>query len=503
MAMRALGHSLSLHTNELKSDTTEEIRKLVIRCIENAGGMSVPEAVLEVVDEPVFLKRRVLPYGQREGVLNAINRMEKTGVISRVTSSTWATPIVVAMKSDDRTPRICDNYRLTINPRLRKCAATTMETEDSMKSLHGCQFFSKIDLADTYLQIPLHPDSWAFTTINTPWGLFQYNFLPFGLHVSSGIFQSTIENVVSGLRGVMTYQDDLIVFVTTKEAHDNNLEKLLERFMEKNVRIKPSKCIFGMMELELLGFTVCSKGYRPDPNRFKPLVNIEFPKDQNHLRSTMGCLQYYSRFIPNFATRAQTLFVAQSAADWKWTVSCERTLHELIRNITERPLLASFSPSKSIKPVTDASEVGIGAVLEQEGLPVICISRLLNHAEKGYSQTQKEALAVFWAVRRLHKYLFGLHFTIVTDHQAPQFLLNPNKSIVKATAAMIQRWSIALAAYDYDIIHRLGKTIPQADFPSSNNYKEKSIDFETPVMIDEDLERREEEEGDSHSFDKM
>ncbi|VDP80972.1 unnamed protein product [Echinostoma caproni] len=99
MVMRTLGHSLSLHTNELKSDTTEEVRKLVIRCTENARGMSVPEAVLEVDGEPVSLKRGVLPYGQREGVLNAIDRM-KTVVISSVTSLTWETPIVVVMKSD-------------------------------------------------------------------------------------------------------------------------------------------------------------------------------------------------------------------------------------------------------------------------------------------------------------------------------------------------------------------------------------------------------------------
>ncbi|VDP92312.1 unnamed protein product [Echinostoma caproni] len=284
--------------------------------------------------------------------------------------------------------------------------------------------FSKFDLVDAYLQIPIHPDSPAFTT----WGLFQYNFLPFALHVLCGIFQFIIDNILSGLRGVMAYQGNVILFGTTKEAHLNNSKKLLERFTEKNVNITPSKCMFGTMDLEFLGFTVCSKGYRPDPNRFKPLVNIESPKDQNHLRLIMGCLQHYSRFIPDFGTRAQPLFVAQSAADWKWTVDCERTLHELIRNITERPFLASFSPSQSITLVKDASEVGIGAVLEQEGLPVFCISRLLNHAEKGYSQTQKKALAVFWAVRRLHKYLFGLHFTIVTDYQALQFLLNPNNT---------------------------------------------------------------------------
>ncbi|VDP40334.1 unnamed protein product [Echinostoma caproni] len=116
----------------------------------------------------------------------------------------------------------------------------------------------------------------------------------------------------------------------------------------------------------------------------------------------MGCLQYYSRFILNFATKAQPLFAAQLTAEWKWTTECEQILRETIRMITDRPVLASFSPTKHLTLITDASDVGIGAVLEQNGCPIVCISRLLNKAERGYPQTQKEALAAYWAVRRLH-----------------------------------------------------------------------------------------------------
>ncbi|VDP93131.1 unnamed protein product [Echinostoma caproni] len=125
----------------------------------------------------------------------------------------------------------------------------------------------------------------------------------------------------------------------------------------------------------------------------------------------MGCLQYYSRFILNFATKAQPLFAAQSNTEWKWTI---------IQIITDRPALTPFSPTKHPTLVTGASDIGFGAVLEQDGCPIVCISRLLNTAERGYSQTQKEALAVHWAVRRPHKYLFGLRFTVVTGHQALQ-----------------------------------------------------------------------------------
>ncbi|VDP86847.1 unnamed protein product [Echinostoma caproni] len=121
----------------------------------------------------------------------------------------------------------------------------------------------------------------------------------------------------------------------------------------------------------------------------------------------MGCLQYYSRFILHFATKAKPLFAAQSTTEWKWTAECEQILREIIQMITDRPVLASFSLTKHPNLITDTSDVGIGAVLEQNGCPIGCISRLLNRAERGYSQTQKGALAVYWVVRRLGKYLFG------------------------------------------------------------------------------------------------
>ncbi|VDP93434.1 unnamed protein product [Echinostoma caproni] len=151
-AIRLLQGSITIHTN---MTITSHLQHLIVQCSGNAGGMKVPSVKLEVEGEPIFLKRRVLPYGQRDGVLKALQKMEQDGVISKGESSAWATPIVVTMKSDGRTPRICGDYRLTLNPRLRRCAATIIEPDDFMKSSHGCQHFSKIDLADAYPQIPL------------------------------------------------------------------------------------------------------------------------------------------------------------------------------------------------------------------------------------------------------------------------------------------------------------------------------------------------------------
>ncbi|VDP91376.1 unnamed protein product [Echinostoma caproni] len=179
------------------------LQRLIVKCSNNTGGMKVQPTKLEVDSEPIFLKQRVIPCGQRDGVRQTLEKMKRDGVNTRVTSSKWATPIVIAIKSDCKTPQICGNYQLTFNPRWRKCAITTIEPEDFMKALHGSIYFSKIDLADAYLQISLAPTCRHFTTINTPWGLYQYNFLPFGLHTFSGIFQAGSDEDIRGLDGVL------------------------------------------------------------------------------------------------------------------------------------------------------------------------------------------------------------------------------------------------------------------------------------------------------------
>ncbi|VDP87737.1 unnamed protein product [Echinostoma caproni] len=217
-----------------------------------------------------FLKRRVLPYGQRKGVLKALQKMEQDGVIIKVESTAWAPPVVMAMKRDSSTPWICGDCRLNLNPRLQRCAATTVESEDFMKSLHGCQYFSKIVLADACLQIPLNVESRYLTTINTPWGTYQYHFLPFGLHVSFGLFQLAVDSVIKGLDGVLAYQDDVLVFGLNINEHDARLTQLLERFVARTAAIKQSKCVFGLGELEYLGFIVDAHGYHPIRNQGLP-----------------------------------------------------------------------------------------------------------------------------------------------------------------------------------------------------------------------------------------
>ena len=443
-----------------------QVRNLILRCSEATGGMTIDKVHLEVSGDPIFMKRRVLPFGLREPVRKVLKSLCERGILCPVAASKWATAIVTPLKADGMTPRICGDYRLTLNTRLLQRTCTTEEPEDVLQRLAGSVCFSKIDLQDAYLQIPLDDASSELTTINTPFGLFRYKFLPFGLSVSPAIFQDVMNKIVAGIEGVVVYQDDIIVYGPDKATHTDRLLALLGRLANVNVAINPKKCLFSVDHFTCLGYEINGQGFKPDPKRLSPLIKAPSPTNHEQLRSLLGALQYYSRFIPNFSKTANILFDLQNSKAFNWSPEHEKVLRFLLEFLRTDAILQPFSPKLHTSVITDASPTGIGAILEQEGKPVICISRRLSDAEKGYAQTQREALAVYWAIRRLHKYLFGLKFTIVTDHEALKFIYDPKKSIGRSSAAMVQRWNIFLSAYDYTIEHRNGNQIPHVDFLS-------------------------------------
>ena len=260
-------------------------------------------------------------------------------------------------------------------------SSTTPETEDILYKLHGSKYFSKIDLKDAYLQIPLDEASSALTTTNTPFGLFRYKFLPFGLKVSPAIFQKVINQMIDGLDGVEAYQDDIIVHGPNIELHNERLLKLFRLFCEKNILVNPSKCHFTLSSVSCLGYTVDPEGFRPDASRLAPLMQAPSPSNMSSLRSWFGVVQFSSRFIPNFTQLLSPLFGIISSQQFKWEQQHEDILRRTLKFLNTQAFLRPFS--SKYKPVltTDASPVSIAAVLEQNGQPVICISRGLSKSE--------------------------------------------------------------------------------------------------------------------------
>ena len=297
------------------------------------------------------------------------------------------------------------------------------------------------------------------------------------------MFQQAIDDVISGIEGVKAYQDDLIVFGSTTDEHYRRLTTLLRRLNDRNVRINPKKSVFAVSKLRFLGYCVDGQGIRPDTERIKAVEKAPKPTSSKELQSFLGFASYYAKFVPHFATLAKPLFEMLQMETFEWTIEADNRYDQLIRSLLSSKVLRSFQIGVESEVVVDASEVAIGAVLEQLGHPVLCVSRQLSAAERNYSQTQREALAVVWAVRRLHKYLYGSKFRIVTDHKALEFIFKPSTSLGKTTSAMLQRWAIELAAYNYEIQHRPGKSIPHADYLSRHSYHDPSVGDTSAVTL--------------------
>jgi len=324
--------------------------------------------------------------------------------IQKVNFSEWGTPIVIVKKTVGKI-RMCGDYKVTLNPMLAEVCTPLLNMEDLLTEIGNSTIFSKIDLEGAYLQLKLNDKSKKFTTINTPWGLFQYNRLPFGIKTAPGIFQTTMLKITNGLSGVLVYLDDILVYGESKKDHDEKLNKLLDRLKYHNVQLNRAKCVFGTNEIKFLGHVISQKGIQPNRDLIKDIINAPLPQTKQQLQSFIGSLQFYSKFIPNLADKLKPLTnLLRTEVKWNITDEVVEAIAKLKQILTGDLIIKPFTIEEKCQLLCDASPIGLGAVLQQKGHPVLFISRKLTKAEEKYSQTEREALAIVWAVKRLKNF---------------------------------------------------------------------------------------------------
>lgn len=337
--------------------------------------------------------------------------------------------------------------------------------------MEGGQSFSKLDLAHAYQQIQLEEETKKLLTINTHKGLYCYHRLPFGVSAAPSIFQRTMENILQGISQVCVYIDDILVTGDSEENHLKTLEEVLKRLEAAGVRLKEEKCAFLLPEVEYLGHKISRKGLQPTQEKVRAIIDAPPPKDISQLKSFLGMLNYYGKFLPNISTKLASLYsLLHKDARWKWGAEQKKAFKNAKELLTSSKVLAHYDPSKELYLSCDASPYGVGAVLshkmETGEQPIAFASRSLSPAEKKYAQLDKEGLAIIFGVKRFHQYLAGRKFVILSDHQPLQHLFNEKKSISPMASARIQRWALILAAYDYHIRYKPGKEHANADLLS-------------------------------------
>lgn len=408
---------------------------------------------------PVFCRARPVPYALRERVDEELDAMLRTGVIEPVDSSDWATPLVPVRKADGGL-RICADYKVTLNPVLLIDRYPLPRIDDLLVNLNGAKILSKIDLSQAYNQIELYdPDN--LTVINTHKGLFKYKRLVYGLSSSPGIFQRIMTNLLQDIPNVQVFLDDIIIGTETVTQHLVILNKLFERLCSSGFKLKTNKCFFMTKEVKYLGFIISAEGIKADPEKVEGILNIPDPRNVTELRSFLGTVNFYAKFVNNLSTILAPLYkLLKKDVPWNWNDECKLACKKVKSILTSADVLAHYDPNKPLFLTCDASARGIGGVLtqlcEENGgdareRPVVYVSRALTSAEINYSQIEREALAIVFSLEKLHQYLYGRRFTLRTDHKPLVTIFGPKHGIPTMTASRLQRWAIKLTAYAYDI----------------------------------------------------
>lgn len=425
------------------------------------------ELVMKENAQPVFHCAYTVPYKLKDRVSEEIDRLVSLKILKPIKHSEWASPLVVRVKSNGEL-RFCIDGKVTINKFLETDHHPLHRIDDIFASLSNCLFFCVIDLKGAFKQLELSINSQKYVVINTHKGLYVCTRMFDGLKVAPAIFQSIMDQILVALEKVRSFIDDIIIGGKTIEECKSRLLEVLARLDKYNVRINLSKCKFFQTKVEYLGHVLEGNNIYPNPEKVRAIIEAPIPKNVQQLQSYLGLLNYYCRFVPNLSSEIHELYkLLRNDADFVWAEKCQRSFEKSKQLLTSNQVLELYDPDKEIVVSADASPYGVGAVLSHvvngEEKPVLFASSSLSPAEKNYSQPQREALAIIFAVKKFYKYIYGKKFTIISDAQSLRDLFNPKKGISPVAAARLQRWAIYLSMYDYEIKHRSGSKMGHVD----------------------------------------
>ena len=339
--------------------------------------------------------------------------------------------------------------------------------DDLFDQLHGARYFTSLDAASGFHQIRLREEDRPKTAFRMPFGHYQFKVLPFGLTNAPATFQGVMNRlfnppqITAGGDGnfethlsrfVTVFIDDIFVFSKTAAEHVAHLTKVLSILREHQLYLKPSKCVWGQTELAYLGHLVSKQGLKPDPRKVETVQEWPQPTTVTEVQQFLGLTNFFRKYIQGYASLSNPLSnLTRKTVPFQWTSDCTRAFQGLKRALTTAPVLALPDPDLPYELVCDASGLGIGAVLLQQGRPIFFYSRKMISAEANYVVSEQELLAVIEALRVFRCYLDDT-FHIVTDNKANTFL-----DTQKTLSRRQTRWSEELQRYHFTWVYREGR----------------------------------------------
>jgi len=241
--------------------------------------------------------------------------------------------------------------------------------QDQLENFRTAKYFTALDLASGYWQVAMHPDDQDKTAFITPFGLYEFKVMPFGLKNAPATFQRLMNRILQPIIGKFcaVYLDDIIIYSTTFLDHLDHTKQVFQRLRDANLKIKMKKCSFALQELHYLGHVVGGDGIKPDPNKLKVMKDLSNPKTVTEVRMAIGLFSYYRRFIKNFATIAEPLYqLTKKNQSWKWTDSHQNAFDTLKTKLTSALILVQPNLEQTFILQTNTSDEGFGAVLTQK-----------------------------------------------------------------------------------------------------------------------------------------
>lgn len=408
--------------------------------------------------------RPISPYIQ-EQVDEEIDRMLQLGVIERTSPTNWAHPVVCTKKPSGKLRFCLDARRL--NEVTIKDHYPLPYINRILGRLVGTKYLSTIDLSDAFWQISLEKSSRHKTAFIVPGrGLFQYKRMPFGLCNSSQTLCRLMDKVldVDLEPNVFVYLDDIIVMSDTYEKHLELLNEVSKRLRKAGLTINVKKSEFCLKQIKFLGYILGRDGLTTDPEKVQGVLDFSTPECVKDVRRLLGLAGWYRRFLKDFSSLTAPLsdLLKKGNKKFIWSKEADKAFQQLKSSLISAPILTNPDFTKPFSIQTDASDVGIGAILTQgEGLEervIAFFSQKLNATQRKYAATERECLAVVKAIEKFRPYVEGVKFHVITDCASLIWLRN-----LKDPASRLARWAMLLQQYEFDLTHRKGKLNIVAD----------------------------------------
>lgn len=378
--------------------------------------------------------------------------------------SSWVSPVVPVLKEGGDI-RLCVDMRSANRAILRENHPLPTMAQ-LIPKFRKATVFSKLDVKNAFHQVEIKENCRDITTFISGKGLFRYKRLMFGISCAPEHYQKVMERILLSCDGVVNFIDDIVVFGSTDEEHNRNLKQVLKVLQDNNVLLNKQKCIYNAKSIEFLGHILSPNGIRPLNKYVDAIKSFREPKTVSEVQSFLGLVNYIGKWIPDLATLTDPIrkilkHKLQKHADITdlWQNEQKRAFKNLKFRLGEITSLGFYDLNDKTQIMADASPVGLGAILIQSdsnGPRIIAYGhKSLTDVEKRYCQTEKEALALVWAVEHFNMYLYGLQqFELITDHKPLEVIFGPRSK----PCARIERWVLRLQAYNFKIIYSPGKT---------------------------------------------